>query len=179
MRHQHGTSDRSFHGAIIGGRHNHAKVTAYDVTVGQGLAVSQPDFYRYLCAVADWRLKKPKMGDVVRPGILTWAQFQETFTLYWSEEDAERKKIIEGNCDYYSTGVLPASLPDITQRPKAIVCETTLGKRTDTSGAPPSPASHQALTEDERKELGEWADVRVAGKNEADDNIGGKAEASA
>ncbi|MGC4060179.1 MAG: DUF3274 domain-containing protein [Aquabacterium sp.] len=163
LRHQHGTSDRSFHGAIIGGRRNHANVTAYDVTVGQGLAVSHPDFYRYLCAVADWRLKKPRGGEKIRPSVLEWSKFQETFALYWSEENADRKMLIEGNCDYYSTGVLP-HLPDITQRPKAVVCETTLGRRTDTSGAPASQASHQALTEDERKELGEWADVRVAGR---------------
>ncbi len=178
LRHQHSTSERSFHGAIIGSRRNHANVTAYDVTVGQGLAVSHPDFYRYLCAVADWRLKKPKLKEVIRPGILTWEKFQEDFVLYWSEEDPERKKIIEGSCDYYSTGVLPAWLPNITQRPPAVVCETTLGRRTDTSGAP-APSSTHALTDDERKALGEWANVRVAGKSEPQDGVGVHAEAQA
>lgn len=36
-----------------------------------------------------------------------------------------------------------------------------------------------ALTDDERQELGEWANVRVASKNEPQDNIGGNAEAQA
>lgn len=168
LRHQHGTSERSFHGAIIGSRHNHAKVTAYDVSVGQGLAVSHPDFYRYLCAVADWRLKKPKPGDQVRSGILTWHDFQKTFALYWSEEDAERRRVIEGSCDYYSEGLLPGWLPDITQRPSAVVCETSLGVRTDTRGQG-RPPQRQALTEQERQELGPWAGVRVAGCDEAAD----------
>ena len=54
-----GVSTRSFHGAIFGSRLNHKHVTAYDLAIGQGEAISDPEFRAYLCAVADWRLKKP------------------------------------------------------------------------------------------------------------------------
>lgn len=142
LRHQHGISDRSFHGAIIGSSQNHANVTAYDVAVGQGLAVSHPNFYLYLCAVADWRLKKPRGPEKARPGILRWAQFTELHAKYWSVEDDWRKKVIEGNCDYYSAGELPACLPLVTDLPSAIVCETTDGKRVERkkSGQPSGKA---------------------------------------
>jgi hypothetical protein len=56
-RWQNEISPKSFHGAIIGNAENHRNVTAYDVTIGGGKASSDPKFYRYLCAVADWRLK--------------------------------------------------------------------------------------------------------------------------
>ena len=51
-------SPKSFHGAIIGNAENHRHVTAYDVAIGGGKASSDPRFYEYLCAVADWRLQK-------------------------------------------------------------------------------------------------------------------------
>lgn len=129
LRHQRGISDRSFHGAIFGSAANHANVTAYDVAVGRGTAVSHPDFYRYLCAVADWRLKNPRGPEKARPGILRWPQFTQLHAKYWAVEDAWRKQVIEGNCDYYSTGILPAWLPLVTEMPSAIVSETTDGKR--------------------------------------------------
>jgi len=91
--------------------------------------VSHPEFYRYLCAVADWRLKKPVKGLKDRVGILKWSAFVASFGKYWAVEDAWRKQVIEGNCDYYSTGILPAWLPLVTEMPSAIVSETTDGKR--------------------------------------------------
>ncbi|MGC4060175.1 MAG: DUF3274 domain-containing protein [Aquabacterium sp.] len=63
LRQQHSLSSRSFHGAIIGSAQNHANVTAYDVAVGQGLAVSHPDFYRYLCAVGGLAVEEAREGD--------------------------------------------------------------------------------------------------------------------
>lgn len=129
LRHQRGISDRSFHGAIFGSAANHASVTACDVAVGRGTAVSHPEFYRYLCAVADWRLKKPSANEKARPGILRWVKFTELHAKYWSVEDNWRKQVIEGNCDYYSTGKLPDWLPLVTEMPSALVSETTDGKR--------------------------------------------------
>jgi hypothetical protein len=126
---QRGVSSRSFHGAIFGSAANHRYVTAYDVSIGQGLAASDPAFYRYLCAVADWRLKKPLKTERLRPSILKWSTFLSEHADYWACEPAERKALIEGNCDYYSTGVLPKLplLPD--EMPPALVCETTQGYR--------------------------------------------------
>lgn len=100
---------RSFHGAIFGGKENHRNVTAYDVAIGGGKASSDPNFYKYLCAVADWRLQKePKMK---RPGILQWTKFEEDYSNYFADEPKWRSDLIYGNCTYYSSGVLPANLP--------------------------------------------------------------------
>lgn len=111
LRWQKTTVSRSFHSAIFGGRKNHSQVTAYDVAIGGGKAPTDPLFYQYLCAVADWRLKAPKNREVIRPNILTWTKFQTIFAHYWVDERPWRKALIEGNKDYYSTGNLPAQLP--------------------------------------------------------------------
>jgi hypothetical protein len=111
LRWQKTTMPRSFHSAIFGGRKNHVHVTAYDVAIGGGKAPTHPLFYRYLCAVADWRLKETGKSGYRRPGILTWANFQALFSDYWTDERQWRKELIENNKTYYSTGHLPANLP--------------------------------------------------------------------
>lgn len=111
LRWQHASTARSFHGAIYGGSKNHQQVTAYDVAIGSGKATTHPEFYAYLCAVADWRLKKPAPKERVRLGILDWAKFELNFSVYWKDEPAWRKELIEGNADYYSYGKLPGNLP--------------------------------------------------------------------
>jgi hypothetical protein len=111
LRWQHELSAKSFHGSIIGNKENHQQVTAYDVAIGSGKASSDPSFYAYLCAVADWRLKKPKGDETKRPGILAWEEFLQRHQPYWQAELPWRKELIEGNAKYYSSGVLPASLP--------------------------------------------------------------------
>lgn len=126
LRWQRAMSPRSFHGAIFGSRANHAQVTAYDVAIGRGKASSHPQFYLYLCAVADWRMKIPNKSDRLRPSILLWEKFTKKFAAYWDKEPAWRKKIIEGNAKYYSTGDLPAFLPVLPgDLPPTVICETT------------------------------------------------------
>jgi hypothetical protein len=109
LRWQHTIVPRSFHGAIFGGKENHRNVTAYDVAIGGGKASSDPNFYRYLCAVADWRVQKN--SSMKRPGIPQWNKFQNTYSTYLSAEPAWRSSLIAGNVTYYSTGVLPSVLP--------------------------------------------------------------------
>ncbi len=138
LRHQQATSPRSFHGAIWGSKANHAKVTAYDIAIGRGRAVTDPGFYRYLCAVADWRLKKPDSREKIRPGVLTWGEFNQQFANYYKQEPAERAEIINGNSDYYSTGVMPKCVKSIAQRPKAVIAETTDGR------SPPVKSAQEA-----------------------------------
>ncbi|WP_183759346.1 DUF3274 domain-containing protein, partial [Janthinobacterium sp. S3M3] len=135
-RWQHEVSPKSFHGAIIGNAENHCNVTAYDVAIGGGKASSDPRFYRYLCAVADWRLKKSdSLRD--RPGIEKWNDFIKTFNAYWSDETVERKVLIEGSVDYYSTGTLPACVPALhVGLPSTVVCEIINGRRTESAIAP-------------------------------------------
>ena len=128
LRWQKTNVSRSFHSAIYGGRKNHSQVTAYDVAIGGGKAPTHPLFYRYLCAVADWRLKGPVQSERVRPGILTWKDFQRQFAAYWVDERPWRKTLIESTKVYYSTGQLPADLPLPPEGlPPALVVESMSG----------------------------------------------------
>ncbi|HEY5799329.1 MAG TPA: DUF3274 domain-containing protein [Burkholderiaceae bacterium] len=111
LRWQHEVSPVSFHSSIIGNARNHEKVTAYDVAIGGGKASTDPRFYAYLCAVADWRLVEPPPQKEARPGILTWKGFLSEYAPYWASEPAWRSEVIEGNKTYYSDGVLPTCLP--------------------------------------------------------------------
>ncbi|WP_347250523.1 DUF3274 domain-containing protein [Zoogloea sp.] len=129
LRHQQASSPRSFHSAIWASAANHEKVTAYDIAVGQGLAVSNPSFYSYLCAVADWRLKKPKKGEPIRPGILTWNSFSSAYKCYFDAETESRKAIIQGGSEYYSSGILPECVKSIAERPAAVIAETIDGSQ--------------------------------------------------
>jgi len=129
QRWQHEYSPKSFHSAIFGNRKNHRHVTAYDVSIGSGKAVSDPVFRAYLCAVADWRLKIPEMTDSSRPGILVYAEFVQKFDIYFSCEMEWCRQLIYGNAIYYSKGKLPV-LPLPTGRLWSIlISETTSGIR--------------------------------------------------
>ena len=128
LRWQKTTVPRSFHSAVYGGRRNHCHVTAYDVAIGGGKAPTHPLFYKYLCAVADWRLNEPNKTQDPRPGILTWPEFQELYAAYWADERPWRKALIEGNKEYYSSGKLPADLPlPPDSLPPALIVESMAG----------------------------------------------------
>jgi hypothetical protein len=130
-RWQNEVSPKSFHGAIIGNAENHRNVTAYDVAIGGGKASSDPKFYRYLCAVADWRMQRDALIPH-RPSIRRWEEFLTQFGIYWASESTQRRQIIEGNAQYYSSGVLPAWLPALQAGlPSTVVCETVTGRRTE------------------------------------------------
>ncbi|NYE64070.1 hypothetical protein FHW58_005305 [Duganella sp. 1224] len=121
LRWQQQVVPRSFHGAIFGGQANHRNVTAYDVAIGCGKASSDRAFYEYLCQVADWRLQDDSVKE--RKGIARWSKFLENHGLYFDCEKDWRKKLIEGNCNYYSTGVLPG-LPILPEGlPASVLCE--------------------------------------------------------
>jgi pimeloyl-ACP methyl ester carboxylesterase len=132
-RWQQEVSPKSFHSVIFASRENHRRVTAYDVSIGSGKASSDPTFYAYLCAVADWRLKMPTR-DKPRKSILTWKKFMIQFGAYCECEPAWRLKLIKGNANYYTFGELPADLPVMTAKLWGIVVsETTAGKRVSQS----------------------------------------------
>lgn len=109
LRWQQTNVPRSFHGAIFGGKENHRNVTAYDVAIGGGKASSDPNFYKYLCEVADWRVQRNPRRQ--RRSILQWAEFEANHAVYLESEPVWRRRLIDGNAEYYSTGVLPAGLP--------------------------------------------------------------------
>ncbi|WP_288378640.1 DUF3274 domain-containing protein [uncultured Massilia sp.] len=128
-RWQNEVSPKSFHGSIFGSVKNHQNVTAYDLAIGGGLASSDPNFYAYLCAVADWRLQSDKRAEK-RPSILRWENFQQLFSVYWAVESAERKELIKANATYYSSGQLSACVPALhVGLPSLVICETVAGDR--------------------------------------------------
>lgn len=136
-RWQHELGEKSFHSAIFDSTANHRNVTAYDVAIGSGKASSHRMFYAYLCAVADWRLKKLGDGDDIRPGMLTWDKFLDKHGSYYNCEPEWRKRLIEGNVDYYSTGELPSGLPVLTGKLwDIVISETTTGRRVNQPTAP-------------------------------------------
>ena len=142
-RWQHEVSPKSFHGSIFGSAKNHRNVTAYDLSIGGGLASSDPNFYAYLCAVADWRLQTNSTAK--RPSILQWEKFSKDYRAYWSVERAERKELIEGNAVYYSKGELPACVPALhVGLPNLVVCETMSGDRVVVSPPVPVKANNGA-----------------------------------
>lgn len=111
LRWQREVSPKSFHSSIIGSAKNHRQVTAYDVAIGSGKASSDPKFYAYLCAVADWRIKKLKDSDKARKGILLKEKFLSEFAPYLGVEPPWRTAVINGTIHYYNTGMLPAGMP--------------------------------------------------------------------
>lgn len=130
VRWQHEYSPKSFHSAIFASRKNHRHVTAYDLSIGSGKAVSDPKFRDYLCAVADWRLQLLDWEARPRSGILTWNVFISQFNSYYGSEPDWRKQLIHGNARYYSEGVLPSGLPVLTGKLwDVVISETTSGKR--------------------------------------------------
>ncbi len=144
LRWQQASGARSFHGAIFGSAENHRQVTAYDVAIGGGKACTDPHFYKYLSAVADWRLQRnPKAPS--RVSIAKWGEFTKNFATYWNDEPQWRRDIIEGNANYYSTGELPACIPALhLGLPSSVVCETMSGKRAAASKAQlPQPTNAQ------------------------------------
>jgi len=124
FRWQHQFVPRSFHGAIFGGQANHRNVTAYDVAIGGGKASSDPEFYRYLCKVADWRLQRNAVPDP--PRVYLWKKFLEGYSEYFSCEPAWRSYLIEANSKYYSSGLLPDKLPVLPEGlPNSVISELT------------------------------------------------------
>jgi hypothetical protein len=136
-RWQNEVTPKSFHGVIFGSRKNHRHVTAYDLSIGSGKAASDPKFFAYLCAVADWRLKSDASIDKRRPGIMIWSEFSQKFDAYYNCEPDWRRHLIKGNVDYYSSGRLPKNLPLLTGKLwHIIISEITSGERVERPAAP-------------------------------------------
>ncbi len=130
LRWQHEVSAKSFHGSIIGSSSNHRGVTAYDLAIGRGTASSHPLFYEYLCAIADWRMKKSPGTGKLRSGVGRWEDFVSNYKVYWKTEADWRKKVIEGNAIYYGSGVLPIGLPVVDgDLWRIVISETLIGRR--------------------------------------------------
>jgi len=128
LRWQQSFSPKSFHSAIVNNKINHVQVTAYDVAIGRGEAVGDPLFYKYLCAVADWRIKKGIDSDYRNSSVRVWEDVVKELNLHWRVERDWRVSIIEGNLKYYMSGILPNFLPNLNDvlTSNFFVCETVV-----------------------------------------------------
>ncbi len=124
-RWQNQTDANSYHSAIPGNPAHAAGVTAYDLSLGAPLPVSQEDrFYMaYLCAVADWRTNWERLKGVKDDPAMV--QIRNYFR---NEKTSGAIKLISDTFIYYSSGTLPSDIAtnDVPsmQRPKLIVSQT-------------------------------------------------------
>jgi hypothetical protein len=128
LRWQNSFSPKSYHSAIISSRANHRDVTAYDVAIGSGRACSDKHFYRYLCALADWRILEASPTDIDGQSVMTWPIFITRFSGQLACTREEWQDLILANKHYYNTGELPIYLPLVGQcLGKYLVCESVGG----------------------------------------------------
>ena len=124
------TDANSYHSAIPGNPAHAAGVTAYDLSLGAPLPVSDEDkFYMdYLRAVADWRTNWRKMKDAKDDPMK--AKIREYFS---SEKTPDAAKLINENFTYYSTGDLPSHIARndvaVLARPRLIMSQTVAERK--------------------------------------------------
>ncbi|WP_342706044.1 DUF3274 domain-containing protein [Burkholderia arboris] len=100
-------SPDSYHSAVMSGRRNHRCATAFDVAIGQGRAIDDPDWANLLRGIADWRLSLKKLKNI--------AESQ------YNQLDSTTREIVEANCKYYDSGTFPAPhLVPVTPPPQVV-----------------------------------------------------------
>ncbi len=139
-RWQHKWDTNSDHSSIPANPAHAAGVTAYDVSLGRPLSVSEDDtaYLAYLCAVADWRtdwdkINKPKT-DI------------EKKILAFQKADAEKKdpgvpgeekhsssaELLQATFVYHTTGVLPSDIAvkdQATMPIPSLIAQQTVAQR--------------------------------------------------
>ncbi|HPS67086.1 MAG TPA: DUF3274 domain-containing protein [Holophaga sp.] len=100
--------NNSYHSAIVSCREHHRQATAYDLAVGLGSGSGKKwmrerteddqAFLKYLCAVADWRIKEKKREEL-------------TNNFFFKKEPIQGfKNLMEATIHYFNTGNLPYHL---------------------------------------------------------------------
>jgi len=105
--------DSSYHSAVMSGKRNHRYATAMDLSVGQGLALEDPEWAALLRAIADWRIP---FDDIKGLG---GSRFEEL--------NPETLELVEATCEYYKSGKFPVYLVP-KEPPPAVVSETVAGR---------------------------------------------------
>ena len=98
----------SYHSAVMSGRRNHRCATAFDVAVGQGRVMDDPEWAVLLRAIADWRIAPGSVRKISRR--------------YDSLDQATRDLVI-ANSEYYKEGNFPSEKFVPKASPPAIVSE--------------------------------------------------------
>ncbi|KVA63919.1 DUF3274 domain-containing protein [Burkholderia cepacia] len=101
------SSPSSYHSAVMSGRRNHRCATAFDVAIGQGRAVDDPQWAKLLRAIADWRIDLGSIQNKYGKG-------------KYSQLDPLTCKIVEANCQYYYDGTFPSDLVPKTPPPQVV-----------------------------------------------------------
>ena len=89
---------------------------------------------------------------------MKWATFLEQFGEFYAKEPPWRKALIEGTCDYYSTGILPPCLPVLSEDglPPTVVCETRDGRQVVAKPPPGKTAQADAEPQTIGEALARW-----------------------
>lgn len=100
--------DDSYHSAVMSGRRNHRCATAFDVSIGQGRVMDDPDWAKLLRAIADWRIAA---GDLER----TSPRYRRL--------DRTTRDIVEANANYHRHAKFPPEELVPKTPPPAVVSE--------------------------------------------------------
>ncbi|HWQ07916.1 MAG TPA: DUF3274 domain-containing protein, partial [Holophaga sp.] len=107
-----GSTENSFHSAIVSNHWHSQAVTAYDLAVSSTIwwSKSEKDFYDYLCEVADWRIKVPNPDNLKQmPQAASKISCLRRFVFY-KDEGLKNKTLIEATAWYYAKGDLPIQI---------------------------------------------------------------------
>jgi len=88
------TVPSSYHSAVMSGRLNHRRATAFDVSIGQARTLDDPKWAALLRGLADWRIPLKKLKDA---------------SPYYTQLDPKTRDIVEANAAYYFDGTFPSS----------------------------------------------------------------------
>ena len=98
--------ENSHHSSIVSNHWHSQAVTAYDLSLGKPIPWTEGEqrFYKYLCEVADWRIKarnpksQPEVKDKITPLIATG---------FYPDPDPKINALIKDTAIYYVKGDLP------------------------------------------------------------------------
>lgn len=128
-RWQSQTDANSYHSAIPGNPAHAAGVTAYDLSLGAPLPVSEGDtaYLNYLRAVADWRTDWNDLSTSEGENAALVLEHLK------SEKTPGAITLVKSNTDYYKTGLLPSDIAKdnfaTIGRPKLIVSQTVAQRK--------------------------------------------------
>jgi pimeloyl-ACP methyl ester carboxylesterase len=110
--------ENSYHSGIVGNAVHSEKATAYDICIGISDILKDNDliWIKFLRAAADWRTNwRGEIGEKIKNDPSFPPPSPELIAMLDGAIDAEERKIIEGNFDYYGVGGKhPGVLPEFT-----------------------------------------------------------------
>jgi hypothetical protein len=131
---QNRTETNSYHSSIVLNDWHSRAVTAYDLAVAKPVLWTETEkkFYKYLCEVADWRIKSKKKDK--QPGVEDKLDPLKA-TGFYEPEDPKNKALIYSTAQYYVNGVPPPQIFQAKTPDKlSLIHYETSGKRAPAAG---------------------------------------------